>query len=101
VRGASLDSKRGGKSKRRVREATAAVEHFSADQKELLQNLKAWRLRTATELDQPAFVIFSDKSLRDLVVKNPRSLGDLAHVYGFGPAKIERFGTDVLRELGN
>lgn len=65
----------------------------------VLHRLKAWRLRTAKELDQPAFVIFSDKSLRDLVLRNPKSVSDLANVYGFGPSKIEKFGADVLREL--
>lgn len=98
VRGASLQVKT--KTRRRVREASANAETFSGSDLELLKNLKAWRLRTATELDQPAFVIFSDKTLRDLVAKKPRSLDDLRHVYGFGPAKIEKFGSEVLGELG-
>lgn len=103
VRGVTLDPKRDAKTKsrRRVRESPSNLEAFDGTQLELLKNLKAWRLKTATELDQPAFVIFSDKSLRDLVAKRPQSLDDLQHVYGFGPAKIERFGTDVLRELQN
>lgn len=98
VRGARFDTKTGAKTKtrRRVRESAATVEKFSGSQRETFEALKAWRLKTATDLDQPAFVIFSDKSLRDLVAKNPRSLGDLQHVYGFGPAKIERFGSEVL-----
>ena len=101
IRGGSFDSKSKTKSRRRVREATAgALDGLSLDQRESLQRLKAWRLKIASELDQPAFVIFSDKSLRDLVAKNPRSQDELQHVYGFGPAKIERFGADVIRELG-
>lgn len=96
VRGAKVEKK---KTVRRVREASANVDSFSGAQLETLKNLKAWRLKVATELDQPAFVIFSDKTLRDLVAKSPRSLDDLRHVYGFGPAKIERFGSDILREL--
>lgn len=77
----------------------AAGEALSPEKAKQLQHLKEWRRLTAVELDQPAFVIFSDKSLRDLVTKNPKSLSDLENVYGFGPAKIERFGLDVLREL--
>lgn len=67
--------------------------------RELLERLKDWRMRTAKELDQPAFVIFSDKALRDLIAKNPESVSELNGVYGFGPAKIEKFGAEVLREL--
>lgn len=88
--------------KRRRGESLAASSTgaaFTADKLSALENLKAWRLRVAKELDQPAFVIFSDKALRDLVEKNPQTLEDLEHVYGFGPAKIERFGLEVLTEL--
>lgn len=79
--------------------ATSTGAAFSSDKLSALENLKAWRLRVAKELDQPAFVIFSDKALRDLVEKNPQTLEDLEHVYGFGPAKIERFGLEILTEL--
>ncbi len=79
--------------------ATSTGAAFRADKLAALESLKSWRLRIAKELDQPAFVIFSDKALRDLVEKNPQTLEDLEQVYGFGPAKIERFGLDVLTEL--
>ncbi len=79
--------------------ADAPGEALSAENSRALHRLKEWRLRTAKELDQPAFVIFSDKSLRDLVLQNPQSIAALEKIYGFGPAKIERFGHDVLREL--
>lgn len=89
------------KVRKRSREAQVALEAFSSEQTQTLQRLKDWRLRVAKELDQPAFVIFSDKSLRDLIARNPQSLEDLQRVYGFGPTKIERFGEDVLRELNS
>ncbi len=88
------------KTRKRNRDVSASGEAFSPEKSRVLGRLKEWRLRIAKELDQPAFVIFSDKSLRDLVTRNPKSLGDLEAVYGFGPAKIERFGRDVLQELG-
>jgi ATP-dependent DNA helicase RecQ len=69
------------------------------DQQERFHSLKDWRLRKAHELDLPAFVIFSDKALKDLAVKNPTTLEDLKDVYGFGETKIEKFGWDILAEL--
>lgn len=63
--------------------------------------LRDWRKSFARERDLPAFMIFSDRTLRDLAQKNPRSLKALESVYGMGPAKIELFGSLILRELGN
>jgi ATP-dependent DNA helicase RecQ len=85
--------------KKRTGSSASTAEALSPENARVLHRLKEWRLRTAKELDQPAFVIFSDKSLRDLVLRNPQSMTDLEKVYGFGPSKIEKFGPDVLREL--
>ncbi len=63
--------------------------------------LRDWRRRFAREKDLPAFMIFSDRTLRDMANKNPSSLEDLKSVYGMGPAKIEMFGFFVLEELGH
>ncbi len=42
---------------------------------------------------------FHDATLRDLAAARPASLHDLAAVKGFGPAKLERYGDDVLALL--
>jgi len=85
--------------RKRKRGSTDTSEVLTGEKRDLLERLKDWRMRTAKELDQPAFVVFSDKALRDLIAKNPGSLTELSKVYGFGPAKIEKFGADILREL--
>lgn len=64
------------------------------------QTLRKWRKAKADELDLPAFVVFSDKTLRDIAVKNPQNLDELRGVYGIGDTKLEQFGYDVLAELG-
>jgi ATP-dependent DNA helicase RecQ len=61
--------------------------------------LKEWRRKKAEELDLPAFVIFGDKTLRELAQKNPKKLSDLTGVYGIGEQKMEKFGWDILAEL--
>lgn len=68
-------------------------------EEERFQLLRNWRKSKADELDVPAFVIFSDKTLRDLAQKNPQSLDDLKDIYGIGEAKLEKFGWDLLAEL--
>ena len=44
----------------------------------------------------PAYVVLHDATLRDLAAARPDELHELAAVKGFGPAKIERYGDDVL-----
>lgn len=61
--------------------------------------LKEWRRKKAEELDMPAFVIFGDKTLRELAQKNPKKISDLTSVYGIGEQKLEKFGADILAEL--
>ncbi len=63
------------------------------------KTLRQWRKAKATELDVPAFVIFGDKTLRELAQKNPVSLDQLKDIYGIGEAKLEQFGWDILAEL--
>jgi ATP-dependent DNA helicase RecQ len=89
------------KTKKRKSDSSSSDVILDLNQQALFQTLKDWRYRKAKELDLPAFVILSDRSLRDLVVKRPGSLDDLKQIYGFGETKIEKFGWDVLAELGN
>jgi superfamily II DNA helicase RecQ len=47
----------------------------------------------------PAYMVFSDRTLKELVAAQPDSREALMRVKGVGPAKIEKFGPDVLRLL--
>jgi ATP-dependent DNA helicase RecQ len=72
---------------------------LNAIQEQRFQALKQWRKAKANELDVPAFVVFSDQTLKHMAVKNPQSLADLQDIYGVGESKLEKFGWDVLAEL--
>lgn len=61
--------------------------------------LRAWRLERARAEEVPAFVVFNDRTLAELVARSPRTLAELAAVPGIGPAKLERYGAELLREL--
>lgn len=62
--------------------------------------LRAWRKQKADELDVPAFVILSDRSLREVTRMNPATLSDLKKVHGFGEVKLNRFGPEILEIIG-
>jgi superfamily II DNA helicase RecQ len=63
--------------------------------------LKDWRKRKAKELDIAAFMVFSDKTLRELASVNPKSQEALLAIHGIGEAKAETFGRDLLAELAS
>jgi superfamily II DNA helicase RecQ len=67
-----------------------------APDESLFERLRAWRLERARTDEVPAFVVLHDATLRELAAAKPQSPQDLAAVKGFGPAKLERYATDVL-----
>lgn len=62
----------------------------------LYQHLKQWRLAKAKADNVPAYVIFGDKTLRDIVEKLPEKLSDFSEIYGMGEAKQNTFGSEIL-----
>jgi ATP-dependent DNA helicase RecQ len=66
----------------------------------LFERLRAWRLERARADAVPAYVVLHDATLRALAAAKPRSRADLAAVNGFGPAKLDRYGADVLELIG-
>ena len=67
---------------------------------ELFERLRSWRADRARADSVPAYVVFPDATLRDVAALRPSSLGELATVKGVGPAKLDRYGDDVLSVVG-
>jgi DNA helicase-2/ATP-dependent DNA helicase PcrA len=63
---------------------------------ELLLRLKDWRLRTARELNVPAYVVFTDNTLTAIAELLPTDDAALVAIPGIGARKLEQFGPDVL-----
>jgi ATP-dependent DNA helicase RecQ len=76
--------------------AIADNKELTADQFRVFEILKLWRKDKAKELDVPAFIIFGDKTLRELAKVHPTEISELAKIYGLGDTKIERFGRELL-----
>jgi DNA helicase II / ATP-dependent DNA helicase PcrA len=63
---------------------------------ELLLQLKDWRLRTAKEMNVPAYVVFTDNTLIAIAELLPSDDAALVAIPGIGARKLEQFGPDVL-----
>jgi DNA helicase-2/ATP-dependent DNA helicase PcrA len=62
----------------------------------LYERLRTWRKARAQADGVPAYVVFHDATLAAIAELAPRDLGGLGTVSGVGPAKLERYGEDVL-----
>ena len=66
---------------------------------DLLGQLKARRLELARESGKPAYTVFADATLMDMVRRKPQTLDEMLSVNGVGPSKLERFGAIFLEVL--
>jgi DNA helicase-2/ATP-dependent DNA helicase PcrA len=62
----------------------------------LASALREWRRERAKADAVPAYVVFSDATLEAIAVASPSSLDELGRLKGIGPAKLERYGGDIL-----
>jgi ATP-dependent DNA helicase RecQ len=76
------------------REQTTAA--FTPAQQQLDGKLRAWRKSEAAKTGKPAFIVFGDAVLRNLVLANPQTISDLLTVSGIGPEKADRFGAAII-----
>ncbi|HUP51735.1 MAG TPA: HRDC domain-containing protein, partial [Longimicrobiales bacterium] len=70
------------------------------EEQELFERLRTLRKALADSQGVPAYIVFSDKVLREMAARRPSGAAELLAVPGVGPAKLERYGEAFLREIG-
>lgn len=65
----------------------------------LFEELRALRKRLADERRVPPYVIFSDRSLREMAERYPQSLASLRRIHGVGREKERTLGATVLATI--
>ena len=68
----------------------------SAAEEGLWQALRRCRQQLAEEQGVPAYVIFHDATLLEMVAERPRSLAQMAHLSGIGERKLAAYGETFL-----
>jgi ATP-dependent DNA helicase RecQ len=63
---------------------------------DLLGALKALRGAMARAQNQPAYVIFPDRTLIEMAKERPRTTDDLSTIHGVGAAKLQKYGAAFL-----
>jgi ribonuclease D len=83
----------------RQKRRTVDLRPLTAEQRRVVERLKEWRRQLAEREQIPAYLICQDKTLEHLVIARPGTVEELANIFGLGPAKIARYGAELLDQL--
>ena len=78
--------------------AQDAAELTDADEM-LFERLRALRRDIAQEIGKPPYIVFSDKTLRDMCAKRPRTPAEFLEVHGVGENKLNLYGERFLAAI--
>lgn len=68
----------------------------TAEEATLRESLTEWRRERCAADGVPAYVVLDNKTLDAIAAATPTNLGELGAISGIGPAKLERYGADIL-----
>lgn len=66
------------------------------EEMEIFKELRAYRLKKSREEDIKPYIIYSNKQLKDLIIKMPKSKKELQSIAGFGEVKANKYGDDII-----
>ncbi|MBV70919.1 MAG: recombinase RecQ [Myxococcales bacterium] len=70
-----------------------------SDGEVMVSGLKAFRLRLAKDAGVPAYSIFTNKSLNQMVLAPPTDESEFLNIHGLGTAKWAKFGAELINEI--
>jgi hypothetical protein len=66
---------------------------------ELYDTLKRWRDLTCDENGQPIYMVANQSTLKEISTYLPLNKKDLLQITGFGKAKVEKYGGDIIEAV--
>ena len=76
------------------REQTTSA--YTPAQRFIEATLRTWRKAEAAKTGKPAFMVFGDSVLHNVVLARPTRLAELHTVSGIGPEKADRYGANII-----
>ncbi|CCK85579.1 ATP-dependent helicase RecQ [Lactobacillus equicursoris DSM 19284 = JCM 14600 = CIP 110162] len=86
---------------KRRQEAAIQVATQEADNQDLFEALRQKRRALAQQKNVPPFVIFSDRSLRDMARLKPQTAEEFLACSGVGEAKLANYGQTMMAVIKN
>lgn len=71
-------------------------EKVVSEDERLFESLRMLRSRLAKEEEVPAYIIFTDKVLQELVIRKPVTLFDFSTISGIGVVKVSKYGKEFV-----
>ncbi len=84
---------------RKLRAAKGRATPATSEDGGLFERLRALRMELAKAAGVPPYVVFHDKTLREMALLKPTTLAQLAQLPGIGEKKLERYGPRFLELL--
>jgi ATP-dependent DNA helicase RecQ len=84
---------------KKTKAAPVKAGKLSGKSQELFEVLRALRKSLADMQQVPAYVVFSDAALQDMVDKQPASDAEFLNISGVGPKKLEQYGQQFLATI--
>ncbi|MCK4441410.1 MAG: RecQ family ATP-dependent DNA helicase, partial [Sulfurovaceae bacterium] len=81
---------------KKVKEKKKKVKYFDDYKVDIFDKLRELRKEIATIYKIPPYIVFSDKTLKELSMTMPTNKIDMLAVHGIGEVKYERYGTQFL-----
>lgn len=69
------------------------------EEQKLFENLRKMRMKLAEAKRVPAYIIFSDKTLVEIVKKCPHNQDELLKINGIGEIKCKMYGNEIINEI--
>lgn len=81
--------------------ASEAAETTNGDESntELYETLKRWRNMVCAETGQPIYMVANQAALKEISHYLPHNKKDLMQIVGFGRAKAEKYGDEILEAV--
>lgn len=89
------------KEKRANRSETVYTIYLNHYDPSLMEKLKNVRAELAKKYGVPAFMIFNDATLREMVIKRPKTVEQMKDISGVGSAKLKKYGDVFLETIKN
>jgi ATP-dependent DNA helicase RecQ len=88
------------KLKRSVKPSFRTVLEFENEvERQLFEKLRLLRLEIARQFELPPYVVFHDKTLKEMAILKPKSRTSMLKVTGIGEKKLEKFGDRFLEVI--
>ncbi|MEY8354651.1 HRDC domain-containing protein [Lachnospiraceae bacterium 54-53] len=64
---------------------------------DIFRELRLFRLDKSREENIKPYYIYSDNQLKNLILTMPKNKAELKKIAGFGEAKVNKYGDDILK----